>query len=56
MLLVLATETSSPLSPAAEQAAQAGQFDALQTRIGLEVNDQKKSNPAAALVHLAEED
>jgi len=27
-------------------------YDALQTRIGLEVHDQQKSNPAAALVHL----
>ena len=56
VLLVLDTETALPLSPAAEQVGQAGQFDALQTRIGLEVHDQKKSNPAAALVHLAEED
>ena len=30
-------------------------YDALQTRIGLEVHDQQKSNPAAALVHLGED-
>lgn len=29
-------------------------YDALQTRIGLEVHDAKRSNPAAALVHLEE--
>lgn len=29
-------------------------YDALQTRIGLEVRDIRKANPAAALVHLAE--
>lgn len=29
-------------------------YDALQTRIGLEVHDARKANPAAALVHLGE--
>lgn len=29
-------------------------YDALQTRIGLEVHDARKANPSAALVHLAE--
>ncbi len=29
-------------------------YDALQTRIGLEVHDQQKPNPAAALVHLGD--
>lgn len=30
------------------------QYDALQTRIGLEVRDARKANPAASLVHLGE--
>ena len=30
-------------------------YDALQTRIGLEVHDARRANPAAALVHLGEE-
>ena len=30
-------------------------YDALQTRIGLEVHDQQKANPAASLVHLGNE-